>query len=58
MKRVLSAWGNLSVCTTDADGGQEVVAEFGGLGLWHFDDGAWSLISAINPEDMISEDID
>ena len=34
----------------DGDGSDEVLADFGSLGLWLWNAGAWSQISALNPE--------
>jgi hypothetical protein len=34
----------------DGDNVQEIIADFGTLGLWLWNGGAWSQISAINPD--------
>jgi hypothetical protein len=34
----------------DGDNKDEILADFGALGLWLWNDGAWSQISANNPD--------
>lgn len=41
--------------STDAN--DEIMADFGAQGLWYYDDGVWTQVSAVNPELMISATI-
>jgi len=42
----------------DGDGSDEMAMDFGALGAWMWNGGAWSQLTASNPERMISLDID
>jgi len=42
----------------DGDAADEIIADFGPLGLRVWNGGLWSLVSADNPEWMITADVD
>ena len=42
---------------TDGDGFQEIFADLGSAGLWEWD-GAWTSLSAMNPDSLVAADLD
>jgi hypothetical protein len=42
----------------DGDGMQEAAVDFGGTGAWMYDSGAWSQLTAANPESLMAAEID
>ncbi len=42
----------------DGDGSAEAAVDFGAAGAWLWDTGAWTQLTAVNPESMIAADVD
>ncbi|OGD22428.1 MAG: hypothetical protein A2W03_01560 [Candidatus Aminicenantes bacterium RBG_16_63_16] len=42
----------------DGDGVDEAAVDFGGPGAWMYDSGAWSQLTAANPESLLAADVD
>jgi autotransporter-associated beta strand protein len=42
----------------DKDGADEAAVDFGTLGIWLYNGGAWTQLSPVNPESLIAADVD
>jgi hypothetical protein len=42
----------------DGDGADELVVDFGATGAWLYNQGAWSQLTASNPESLVAADVD
>lgn len=49
---------NMTAGDFDGDGADEAAVDFGSLGAWMWNAGAWTQLTASDPEGMVTVDVD